>query len=200
MRKKKRRLPYALRLLIALSAIVAALVGAAIFKATVAIDILLIMLVIYAGWAMAFSIIRDLSRDYWIALINYISQVFFLVSWFGGIYARTGLLDSNGLIVTGKPVHQYFSVLAWVGASYGDFRPTQASRPWVLLETLLGYFFLAIFFILLVLVFEKTRKQPKRKRPYRKRKLLFMIKRAPAGRGDGRSRSGEYGSPEPTAR
>ena len=82
------------------------------------------------------------------------------------IYFFARVFEKNGLIYNNKPVHEswdslYFSIVTWTTLGYGDFTPTENSRPWAVAEAVMGYAFTAIlisFFVTSLLSRNKMKK------------------------------------------
>ena len=67
--------------------------------------------------------------------------------YFALVYRASGIIDSSTgeLMKPGWLDAIYFSVVTWTTLGYGDFRPTDDTKIWVMVEALMGYVFMGLF-------------------------------------------------------
>jgi len=69
-----------------------------------------------------------------------------IILYFAFSYIGLGLVgpSSSEKITPSLAEAIYFSVVTWTTLGFGDFRPTEAARIWVMVEALIGYLFMAL--------------------------------------------------------
>jgi len=83
---------------------------------------------------------------YYIALI--------IVS-FASLFASSGILNSDGVIVKDFVSSIYFSIVTFTTLGYGDFKPTEEIRFFAATEALLGYLCMGVFVATVAAVLHK---------------------------------------------
>jgi hypothetical protein len=69
------------------------------------------------------------------------------IGYFAVVYHSFGIIDTS----TGETIQPdwlnaiYFSVVTWTTLGYGDFKPTELVKAWVMIEALMGYIFMGLF-------------------------------------------------------
>ncbi len=68
------------------------------------------------------------------------------IGYFSLVYFAYGIIDStNDEVVSGNWLNAiYFSVVTWTTLGYGDFRPIDELKIWVMVEALMGYIFMGL--------------------------------------------------------
>lgn len=72
--------------------------------------------------------------------------MFLIIGYFALVYKAFGIIDTY----TNEPIQPdwlnsiYFSVVTWTTLGYGDFKPTNELKVWVMAEALMGYIFMGI--------------------------------------------------------
>lgn len=68
------------------------------------------------------------------------------IGYFSLVYFAYGIVDStDGEVVRGNWLNAtYFSVVTWTTLGYGDFRPIDELKVWVMVEALMGYVFMGL--------------------------------------------------------
>jgi voltage-gated potassium channel Kch len=80
-------------------------------------------------------------------LYLYLCILLFLIGFFALIYKSFGVYPPGAV----EPEQLnwldaiYFSVVTWTTLGYGDFRPSDETKIWVMIETLLGYVYMGLF-------------------------------------------------------
>ena len=85
--------------------------------------------------------------------------LFFLIGYFALIY------KSFGVIPPGKEEAEqlswldsiYFSVVTWTTLGYGDFRPSNEIKLWVIAEAILGYVYMGLLIGKLLLLGQRNK-------------------------------------------
>lgn len=69
-----------------------------------------------------------------------------IISYFALVYKVFGIVDSttNQEIEPDWLNAMYFSVVTWTTLGYGDFKPINALKVWVMAEALMGYVFMGL--------------------------------------------------------
>ncbi|MBA7699284.1 hypothetical protein ES703_107975 [subsurface metagenome] len=67
-----------------------------------------------------------------------------LITAFGPLYQRTGIINSEGSVVKDHDSCLYFSAVTFTTLGYGDFRPTEQGRGIAAAEAIVGYIFLGL--------------------------------------------------------
>jgi len=96
--------------------------------------------------AVFYSITFYKSETPYQKLLYYLLTLFFLIGYFAVVYKSFGIVDSS----TGDTIKPnwlnslYFSVVTWTTLGYGDFRPTEDMKIWVMVEAIMGYIFMGL--------------------------------------------------------
>lgn len=84
----------------------------------------------------------------------------FVIAYFALIYRATGIIDtsSNEIITPDWLNAIYFSAVTWTTLGFGDFRPIDQAKPWVIVEALMGYVFLGLLVGKILFVLQRKSK------------------------------------------
>lgn len=105
-----------------------------------------ISLVVLSGFTGYFSITFFRGSDQFGKFLYFVLYVFLLIAYFALIYKLFGIVDtSNNESVKPSALNAlYFSVVTWTTLGYGDYRPIDQLKPFVMAEALMGYIFMAL--------------------------------------------------------
>lgn len=103
----------------------------------------LVLLVITAAYySRTFFQADDAYRKFFFFLLLIPSIIFY----FALIYKALGIIDTQtGDILKGDWLEAtYFSVVTWSTLGYGDYKPTDEVKKWVMAEVFIGYIFMGL--------------------------------------------------------
>jgi len=82
-------------------------------------------------------------------ILAYILILFMFIYCFSNIYLEYGII--NDKIITHECNDTiYFSIVTWTTLGYGDFQPTENSRIWAAIESMMGYIYMGILVGLII--------------------------------------------------
>lgn len=84
------------------------------------------------------------------------------MGYFALVYKAYGIIDtSNGETINPDWLNAlYFSVVTWTTLGYGDFKPIDDVKVWVMAEALMGYIFMSL--LVAKIIFISQRKSPQK--------------------------------------
>lgn len=82
-----------------------------------------------------------------------------IIGYFALVYKAYGIIDtSNGKEVKPNWLDAiYFSVVTWTTLGYGDFKPVNDLKVWVMVEALMGYIFMGLLVSKLIFLSQQRR-------------------------------------------
>lgn len=103
-------------------------------------------LVIIVISALYYSLTFYGSSQHFTKFACFLGTIVMIILYFALSYIGLGLVGplSAEKITPSLAEAIYFSVVTWTTLGYGDFRPTEAARNWVMVEALIGYLFMAL--------------------------------------------------------
>ncbi len=103
-------------------------------------------LVVLVFASLYFSMTFFRSEDGFEKLYYYACVLGFIIGYFALVYQSFGIIDTSTNEVIKKDWFEafYFSVVTWTTLGFGDYKPTPEMKPWVMVEALLGYIFMAL--------------------------------------------------------
>lgn len=86
------------------------------------------------------------SKEKYEKLYFFAATVFFIICYFAFVYKVFGIVDTstNELIKPDWLNAFYFSVVTWTTLGYGDFKPADELKVWVIVEALMGYVYMGL--------------------------------------------------------
>ncbi|RLU01785.1 ion channel [Ketobacter sp.] len=105
-----------------------------------------ISLIVICGITAYFSFTFFRSSEHFGKFLYFVLYVFLLIAYLALIYKLFGIVDTstNEEIKPSLLNAAYFSVVTWTTLGYGDFRPIDQLKPFVMAEDLMGYIFMAL--------------------------------------------------------
>jgi voltage-gated potassium channel Kch len=90
-------------------------------------------------------------------LYFYFISLFFLIGYFALIYKSFGVIPPTANVSSqvGWLDAIYFSVVTWTTLGYGDFRPGDEVKLWVIAEALIGYIYMGLLVGKLLIIGQK---------------------------------------------
>jgi hypothetical protein len=103
----------------------------------------LVMLVLGAAY---YNITFFKSHNPFEKLYYYLVMLPLIIGYFALVYKSFGIIDTytNELIKPNWLNSIYFSVVTWTTLGYGDFKPVEEVKIWVMVEALMGYVYMAL--------------------------------------------------------
>lgn len=99
----------------------------------------------FGDFIIILPLFLNLSRSYFsIIFILYILEIFTILISFGFLHGESGMLDSNGDLVTGFANGLYFSITTFTTLGYGDLKPLPEMRFATSIQALFGMVAVAI--------------------------------------------------------
>lgn len=79
-------------------------------------------------------------------LFYYLLTLPIIIGYFALVYKSFGIIDTatNGLVKPDWLNAIYFSVVTWTTLGYGDFKPVEELKPWVIVEAIMGYIYMGL--------------------------------------------------------
>jgi hypothetical protein len=92
-------------------------------------------------------------------LYYFVMVTFFIMSYFSFVYYAVGIIDtSSGEVIKHDWLNAiYFSVITWTTLGYGDFKPVEELKIWVMIEALMGYLFMALIVAKILTIFQSKK-------------------------------------------
>lgn len=86
------------------------------------------------------------SGERYTKLYFFISTIFFIIAYFALVYKAFGIVDTStsDLIKPDWLNAFYFSVVTWTTLGYGDFKPIDDLKVWVMVEAMMGYIYMGL--------------------------------------------------------
>jgi hypothetical protein len=105
-----------------------------------------VSLIIITSAAIFYSLTFYKSEQYFVKFLFFLFTISMIILYFAFAYIGLGLIGplSEERITPSASEALYFSVVTWTTLGYGDYRPTEAARVWVIVEALTGYLFMAL--------------------------------------------------------
>ncbi|MBR9867550.1 MAG: two pore domain potassium channel family protein [Oceanospirillales bacterium] len=96
-------------------------------------------------------------------LYYYLGILPFIIGYFALVYKSFGLIDtSTNEQVTPSWLNSiYFSVVTWTTLGYGDFKPVEPVKIWVIVEALMGYVYMGLLVGKLLFIASSSDTKPK---------------------------------------
>jgi hypothetical protein len=103
-----------------------------------------------------FSSNQKIEKLYYFVIVT-----FLIIFYFSLVYYAVGIVDtSSGEVIKHDWLNSiYFSVITWTTLGYGDFKPFEELKVWVMIEALMGYLFMALIVAKILTIFQS--KKPK---------------------------------------
>ena len=110
---------------------------------------------LYSLWASLFSLLTVSayysftffkSNSPYQKLFYYLLTLPLIIGYFSLVYKSFGIIDTgSGELVKPDWLNAiYFSVVTWTTLGYGDFKPVEDLKPWVIAEALMGYIYMGM--------------------------------------------------------
>jgi hypothetical protein len=79
-------------------------------------------------------------------LVFYLLMLPFIIGYFALIYRAFGIIDTstNEIVKPDWLNATYFSVVTWTTLGYGDYKPIEELKIWVMAEALMGYVYMGL--------------------------------------------------------
>ena len=92
-------------------------------------------------------------------LVYFLFFMFLIIGYFALVYKSFGIIDtSNGIEIKPNWIEAfYFSVVTWTTLGYGDFKPINDLKIWVMVEALMGYIFMGLLLAKLIFISQSRR-------------------------------------------
>jgi len=74
----------------------------------------------------------------------FFATAFLNIFVFAAFFRMFGLVHGDSIVKDDWPIALYFSLITWTTVGYGDFVPTDGTRLLAGLESLVGYFYMAL--------------------------------------------------------
>ena len=90
-------------------------------------------------------------------LYFFLVTMLLIIAYFAVVYKAFGIIDSTTnekVSPTWKDAF-YFSIVTWTTLGYGDFRPVDDLKPWVMVQAMMGYLYMGLFVGKLLVVFKQ---------------------------------------------
>ena len=80
-------------------------------------------------------------------LVFFVISMFFVIGYFALVYKVFGIIDStsNEKVNPSWMNAFYFGTVTWTTLGYGDFRPIDDLKVWVMVEATMGYLYMGLF-------------------------------------------------------
>ena len=93
-------------------------------------------------------------------LLYFLFYMMLIIGYFALVYKAYGIIDtSNGSEIKPNWIDAfYFSIVTWTTLGYGDFKPIDDLKIWVMVEALMGYIFMGL--LLSKLIFLSQARKP----------------------------------------
>jgi hypothetical protein len=94
-----------------------------------------------------------------VKLYYFVIVTFFIIFYFSLVYYAVGIVDtSSGEVIKHDWLNSiYFSVVTWTTLGYGDFKPVEELKVWVMIEALMGYLFMALIVAKILTIFQSKK-------------------------------------------
>lgn len=79
-------------------------------------------------------------------LFYYLLTLPLIIGYFAMVYKAFGIIDTstNEIVKPDWLNSFYFSVVTWTTLGYGDYKPIEDLKIWVIIEALMGYIFMGL--------------------------------------------------------
>lgn len=117
---------------------------------------LILLVVTSAHYSYTFFQVDNAYQKFFFFLLLMPSIIFY----FALIYKAFGIIDTatGGTIKNDWFEATYFSVVTWSTLGYGDYRPTNEVKRWVMAEVFIGYIYMGLLIGKVLFLLQQARK------------------------------------------
>ncbi len=118
------------------------LISAKVFEVYALWGSLVVLVLVAAYYSATFF----KSNTPYIKLAYYLLTLPLIIGYFALVYKSFGIIDasSNEAIKPDWLNSIYFSVVTWTTLGYGDYKPIEELKIWVIIEAIMGYIYMGL--------------------------------------------------------